>query len=131
MNKLPNITISKHLEEKLRLNNPKYIFSISETLTLRSLSDFPLVGDIGIIHPCTPLRQTQIIIDYLANKVFTGFLIIPHFPSKTPSFVQKQTLISTVPFSKKFFNTSEKILNNNITMRVFRLRTFTKPREVL
>ena len=89
-------------------------------LKLTPLSTTKLTGDICTIHPYTSKKQIQIIISHLENINYKGFVIIPDFSSKKPTFKKPRRKISYAPLTKKFFNTHESVYNYNIKMNVLK-----------
>ena len=119
MSKIPSVNFTTSISSEFNINFSQPILTVEESLLLTKLSTINLKGNTFFIHPCTPLRQTQNILDFLVAKEFKGYLFIPNFPSKTPSYHFPKKYIGKIPFTSKYFQTDESMLNRNIFISIF------------
>ena len=119
MSKIPEVQFTENISSDFKINITQPTMSIEESLLITKLSTKTLKGNSVFIHPCTPLRQIQTILDFLVAKNFKGYLFIPEFPSKTPTYHFAKKYIGRIPFTHEYFQTDKSILNRNIFISIF------------
>ena len=120
LSKTPQLEASRNLLQMIKEENVTEALSTETLLRLTPLSDTQIEGKICIIHPYTSQRQTQIIVSWLESKKYSGYVVIPDFPTKNPSFSSRKHRICYVPFTRDYFKTHLSIYNPRIRMNVFK-----------